>query len=513
MDLKRELDICIRSRFPVVCIYSDEEERIVENVSALCRERGFSLYSWDHADYFSHLAGDALGTFQAKDPITALEAIEKAEGRVVFLLRDFHQCWDRQPRIVRKLRNLAQQLKYTRKSIVITTPVDHVPYELRDEVVLLDYPVPDTEELGQVLDGLLQSTKVVWGGDQHTFDRLVQAALGLTANQALRAFAKAIVSDGVLDNRDIELINKEKSRIVRASGALEYLAPGTSLADVGGLEVLKEWLRMRERAFSHEAREYGLPEPKGIALIGVPGTGKSLTAKMVASLWRMPLIKLDVGALFGQLVGESEQNLRRALQLAETVAPCVMWIDEIEKGLATGYGDAGTSQRVFATMLSWMQEKRRPVFVVATANDVARLPPELLRRGRFDEIFFLDLPNAEERREIFRVHLKKRRRDPTGFNLELLVNASEGYVGAEIEQAVIDALFHAFNEPQQPPREIVTDDLLHALKKLVPLSRSQREVIQQLRQWLVEGRAQSASWRDNRQASGYFVPTEIPLHT
>ncbi len=509
MDLKRELDLCIRSRFSMVCIQSYEEERITESVTELCRERDYALYIWDHADLFQPATGGPLGELKAKDPYTALEAIEKAEGSVVFLLRDFHQCWDRQPRIIRKLRNLAQQLRYTRKNILITTPVEQIPHELQDEMVLLDYPAPGYSELAERLEELLQSPSVKWNADKGVFDRLVRSALGLSSNQALRVFAKAIVSHGVLDERDIELIHEEKSRIVRQSGALAYLPPSATPADVGGLEILKEWLRMRERAFSPEARAYGLPEPKGIALIGVPGTGKSLTAKMIASLWRLPLIKLDVGALFGQLVGESEHNLRRALNLAETVAPCVMWIDEIEKGLANGAGDGGTSQRVFATMLSWMQEKQKPVFVVATANDVAMLPPELLRRGRFDEVFFLDLPNAAERQAIFEVHLRKRQRDPAAFNVALLVNASEGYVGAEIEQVVIDAMFLAFNDDQQPGRDITTDDLMQALKRLVPLSRSQREVILQLRSWLVEGRAQSASYRESRQATDRFVPIEI----
>jgi hypothetical protein len=221
---------------------------------------------------------------------------------------------------------------------------------------------------------------------------------------------------------------------------LEFFAPTETIADIGGLEVLKEWLRTREAAFDQKARDYGLPAPKGIALIGIPGTGKSLTAKMIAGLWHLPLIRLDVGALFGGLVGQSEENTRRALALAETVAPCLLWIDEIEKGLASGGGDGGTSMRVFGSILSWMQEKTKPVFIVATANNIAMLPPELLRRGRFDEIFFLDLPTQAERHEIFEVHVRKRKRPVQNFAVDRLTAASEGYVGAEIEQAVIDAI-------------------------------------------------------------------------
>lgn len=266
---------------------------------------------------------------------------------------------------------------------------------------------------------------------------------------------------------------------------------------------------MREAAFSQQARDYGLPAPKGIALIGIPGTGKSLTAKMIASLWHLPLIRMDVGALFGSLVGQSEENTRCALHLAETIAPCLLWIDEIEKGLAVGGGDAGTSMRIFGTILSWMQEKTKPVFIVATANNIALLPPELLRHGRFDETFFLDLPTQRERREIFAVHLEKRKRPVQGFDLDRLAAASEGYVGAEIEQAVIDAMYMAYSDRQNPGRDFTTADILTALAKQVPMSQSQREAIGALRQWMAENRAQSASFREARQAQEQFVQIQL----
>ena len=269
-----------------------------------------------------------------------------------------------------------------------------------------------------------------------------------------------------------------------------------TVATVGGLGRLKEWLKLREPAFTQEARQYGLPEPKGLALIGIPGTGKSLSAKMIASLWQLPLIRMDMGAVFGGLVGQSEENIRRALTLAETISPCVLWIDEMEKALATGAGDSGTSLRVFGTLLTWMQDKKKPVFHVATANDVGRLPPELLRRGRFDEIFFLDLPNAEERKEIFAVHLRKRGRRASAYDLTRLAVAAEGYDGAEIEQAIIDAMYVAFNDSGKTRRDFTTDDILATLRRQVPMSQSQREVIAALRQWLQDGRAMSASYPD-----------------
>ena len=513
MDLKKELELCIRSRFPLLCIVSHEEERIVDIVSSLCESRNCSMYSWDHADFFQQVCsgsgGNGASVPSAKDPLTALETIDKTSGDVVFLLRDFHQCWDKQPRIVRKLRNLVQRLKYTKKTVIVTTPVDSIPEELKDDMVMLDFPGPGYFDLLAILQDLLKAPNVKSNLDRNSGDRIIRSALGLSSNQAQRVFAKAIVSNGLLDERDIELITAEKKQIIRESGALEYFAPSETLADVGGLEVLKEWLGMRERAFGREARDYGLPEPKGIALIGVPGTGKSLTAKMIASLWRLPLIRFDIGAVFGEFVGMSEQNVRRALRLAEAVSPCVLWIDEIEKGLSTGSGDGGTSMRVFATMLSWMQEKTKPVFVVATANNISMLPPELMRRGRFDEIFFLDLPTSIERREIFEVHIKKRNRKPEAFDLQAIVDASENYVGAEIEQAVIDAMFIAFNDQADPGREFTTRDLLHALERLVPMSQSQRENIARLRAWLTEGRAQSASSPEHQTEAPRVVPIDV----
>jgi SpoVK/Ycf46/Vps4 family AAA+-type ATPase len=275
------------------------------------------------------------------------------------------------------------------------------------------------------------------------------------------------------------------------------------------LDLLKEWLRKRRAALSQEARAFGLPAPKGVLLLGVQGTGKSLSAKAIANLWNLPMLRLDVGRIFGSLVGASEANMRAAIRTAEAVAPCILWIDELEKGFAgvqgSGVSDSGTTARVFATFLTWMQDKRAPVFVVATANDVSQLPPELLRKGRFDEVFFLDLPTFEERKEIFAVHLRKRGRIPSDYDLDALARKSQGYVGAEIEQAIIDAMYLGFSEG----REFTTDDILQSLKRQVPLSVAQREVIESLRQWLREGRAQSASFQELKEAEKQFVPLQL----
>jgi AAA+ superfamily predicted ATPase len=498
LDFQQELEICLRARTPFVYVVSFEEKRILEDLKSICEKRKAALYTWDHADYFQSIVGSEAPP-EARDAFAALEAIESIDGRAVFLLPDFHHCWHEQPRIVRKVRNLAHSLKYTHKTLVVTSPVKKLPEELEDDAALLDYHPPDIEDLERILAGLLAApgTKVdLTAGDT---EKLVRSALGLSSTQAQRVFAKAIVSGGVLNKDDIALITREKRQIIRGSGALDVYEARESIRDVGGLEVLKKWLRLRESAFGEAAREYGLPEPKGIALIGIPGTGKSLTAKMIAGLWKLPLVRLDIGALYGRFVGESEENARRALRLASTIAPCVLWIDELEKGISTGDADGGTSLRVLATLLSWMQEKTKPVFVVATANDITRLPPELLRRGRFDEIFFLDLPTRHERAEIFEVHIGKRGRNPSSFDVETLSRAASGYVGAEIEQAIVDAMYRAFNDPERPRREFTTEDIRGAVQNLIPLSRSQKENISFLRNWLREGRAQSASSPDESE--------------
>jgi AAA+ superfamily predicted ATPase len=504
MSFHDELDTHLRARFSLIVVSTVEEERAVEAIGEVCRTGSRDCVVWDLASGFKALRGSA--PTGGSDPNSALETIARqaATTPTVFVLKDFHEFWD-DIRVKRSLRNTAQALVMTRTSIVIVTTKSRVPVELSDQTVLMEFELPSAEELGDVLDLLARTpglrNQLTTLGRQ----RLIQAAVGLTRSQAHRVFSKAIVGDGLLDDADIDLVNREKKLIIRESEALEFYAAHETPDDVGGLGVLKDWLRLRERSFSDEARRYGLPSPKGVALIGIPGTGKSLTAKMIAGLWHQPLLRLDVGSLFGSLVGESEERVRKALALAEKIAPCVMWIDELEKSLSTSGNDGGTSQRVFGTILTWMQDKEAPVFVVATANDVAALPPELLRRGRFDEVFFLDLPTREERRAILTVHLAKRRRVPEEFDLERLADVSEGYVGAELEQAVIDAMYVAFNQD----RDVETKDVETAIANLVPLSRSQREQVEQLREWLTEGRAQSASFMGRDQAQRSFVPLDL----
>jgi AAA+ superfamily predicted ATPase len=511
MNVEDEIKLHLRARVALIVLVTVEENRAVEVLDQVRRGRdpASDLVLWDIADRFQSKAGRQLP--EAADPGVALDkikdmALKAADRRDLYVLKDFHEFWGKDPRIRRKLRSLAQQLVYTSASLVVTTPVRDVPVELRDDAVLVDVPLPTAEALRRELDALVDDTVGVRSElTSHGRARLAQAALGLTTAQAKRAFAKAIVRDDVLDDRDIDVVVAEKKAIIRESQALEFYAAEETPDDVGGLDELKSWLALRERAFSEEAAAYGLPAPKGLALIGIPGTGKSLTAKMIGGLWHLPLLRLDVGALFGSLVGESEERIRQALRLAETVAPCVLWIDELEKAFATGGLDGGTSQRVFGTILTWMQEKSVPVFVVATANDITALPPETLRRGRFDEIFFLDLPTDAERQEIVTVHLRKRRRDPTNFDVHQLARLSDGFTGAELEQAIVDAMYQAFSDD----RDVATKDIATAIERTVPLSRSQREVIEHLRRWLQEGRAQSASFAQAAQARQSQVRLEL----
>lgn len=512
MAFENDLEKLLQARFTLIVLVTSEETRALELIRSVCEKSKRDLITWDIGDGFQALIGTTNGLPSGQAgalPPNALDAIDQLKTEPVFVLKDFNEVWDN-PMFKRKLRNVVQRMKsLKRKSVIVITASSKIPDQLRDEAFVLEFPLPKVPELNAALNSVAKIGGAKIQLTELGREKLLRAALGLTAAQATRCFSKGLVTHGVLDDRHIEMVTEEKRQVIRESEALEFFPVSETAEDVGGLEVLKDWLRLRERAFTDEARNYQLPAPKGMALIGIPGTGKSLTAKVIGSTWKMPLLRLDTGSLFGSLVGESEERTRRALRVAETIAPCVLWIDEMEKAFSQGGdGDGGTSKRVFGTILTWMQEKRSPCFVVATANDVTKLPPELLRRGRFDEIFFLDLPTAKERKEIFAVHLKKRKRQPREFDLELLVNLSEGYVGAEIEQAVIDGMYIAFDEAG---REVETKDIEAALKKQIPLSRAQGEIVDALRRMLLDGRAQSASFREPEEAREYFVGPNLEL--
>ena len=486
-DFVQELDTLVRARYPLVWLVTSEEQRLEAILGELATRHGKSLVGWSVTRGFRRLGGARTRPpEEVREPVAALQAIEKLTEPSLVVLEDFHAFLG-DPTVIRAMRDLAHALKSTYSTVLILSPVLSIPPELEKEVTVLDVPLPTAQDL---LSLLREIVAVVRRDGKSTVEltvedaeHLVRAALGLTLSEAENAFAKAIASDGRLSRDDIKLVLEEKRQIIRKSGLLEYFSPDLSLTGVGGLEVLKGWLTRRGAAFSEAARRFGLPEPKGLLLLGVQGCGKSLTAKAIAASWHLPLLRLDMGRIFSGLVGSSEENLRRAIKVAESVAPVVLWVDEIEKGLSglgsSGSVDGGVTARVFGTLLTWLQEKTAPVFVVATANRIDMLPPELLRKGRFDEIFFIDLPAAQERQEILRIHVANRRRDPARYDLPGLARQSAGFSGSELEQLVVAALHEAFAEGG----ELEQRHLLRAAAEARPLSITMREEITRLRDW------------------------------
>lgn len=494
----QEIEVLIRARYPIIYIVSPEEARVEDALRRIVDGKK-QVLTWAVTQPFGILDGQgkALG---GAAPVTlsghqaALEALDliarrvKDDVRAVFILRDFDPYLDH-PVIVRKLRDLAFALKRSYSTLVFLSPVLTVPVHIEKEIVVVDYDLPKFEELDIILEELAARIGINIELDAVQRESLVKAALGLTADEAANAFAKGFVLNPSLEEFDIQVILNEKKQIIRKTGMLEFYEASEDLTGIGGLAYLKDWLQKRGGAFTEKAREFGLPWPRGVLLLGVPGCGKSLTARAIGAAWNLPLLRFDVGSVFGKYVGESEANLRRVLRAAEAVAPCVLWVDELEKALSSGRGeDGGTTLRILGTFLSWLQDKSTPVFVVATANNVENLPPELLRKGRLDEIFFVDLPHADERDSIFEIHLRKHGRDASEFDLSLLARQSEGYSGAEIEQAVVAALFDAFDAQ----RELTTEDLLQSLKTMVPLSVTMSEEVAALREW-AGSRARPAS--------------------
>lgn len=490
MVFEQELDLLIRSSYPIIYVPTPEEER-VEQLITTVSEQGTparAVFKWDIVNAFAGTLGGSAG-----NPLAALNEIEKARPDIpaVFILRDFHRFLD-DIQVSRKLRNLARHLRNSRKTVIILAPSLRIPLDLTEEITVLDLTRPSYEEIDAELEAITQQVKVRLS--QGSRDALIKASQGLTMSRVRLALARAVANNGRLDDRAIPMMLDEKKQHIRRTEVLEFWPATESIEDLGGLDILKAWLEQRQAAFTQEAREYGLPNPRGILLVGIQGTGKSLSAKATASLWQLPLLRLDVGRLMGGLVGESEAKTREMIRIAEAMAPCVLFIDELDKGFAglgSGFvGDSGTSARVFGTILTWMEEKSAPVFIAATANSVESLPSEVLRKGRFDEIFFIDLPSERERREIFGVHLGKVRPNRIrDFEIDELAFQSEGFNGAEIEQAIFEAMHMAFDQR----REFTTDDILRAMAVTVPLSKTASERIKRLQEWAASGRCRPAS--------------------
>jgi ATP-dependent 26S proteasome regulatory subunit len=479
----------IRARYSILYLLTWEEDRARRMLLDLSQSMNKSLFEWSITDGLRAMngTGEAAGaTKRTREPLAVLNEVLQSGASAVYVLKDFHTYLDA-PEIVRHLRDLGSALRASRKTILILSPVLRVPTELEKVITILDLPLPGYRELGELLDNTIRaaasSRKFSVNLMPADRDALIKAAQGLTLTEAENAFAHAIVLDKTLDANDIEAIAAEKRQVIRKSGVLDYYESSEDLSSVGGMDILKEWLRKRARAFSEEARRYGLPQPKGILLMGVQGCGKSLIAKTVACTWRLPLVRMDMSMIFQSYVGSSEQNMRKAVQVAEGLAPVVLWVDEIEKAfsgvMGSGNADSGTTARVVGSFLTWLQEKTAPVFVVATANEVHGLPPELLRKGRLDETFFVDLPRDAERAEIFAIHLRKYRRDPSRFDVEALARAAENFSGAEIAAAIVSAMHDSF----YAGRDVRSEDILASIGQTVPLATTMRERISELRAW------------------------------
>ena len=502
-DVFQKLILMIRAYYPVLYLHSYEYYRTkqkIKGIVELLRREGkkVNYYQWDCVYGLVQILPDKTEKRieRMQNPLEVLAYIlnsKKSGEKNIFVLDDINNHIERDE-VKLMFRKIAEATNNNTHAIILSS-IYRLPAELEKYITVLQIPLPKRNELGEVLDIVAKQSKVELKTNLR--NRLIDAALGMTSMEADLAYCLASVKDG-FDDKSPFTVSSEKEQIIRKSGILDYFPKNESLKDVGGMENLKEWLKKRQLAYDKEARDWGLKEPKGLLLLGVPGCGKSLIAKSIASSWNMPLLRLDVGKVFQGIVGSSEDNIRKAIATAEAVAPCVLWIDEIEKGLSgvqsSGATDGGVTSRIFSTILTWMQEKTAPVFVVATANNINQLPPELLRKGRFDEIFFVDLPSQKEKENIFSIHLQKNRQNVSSFALDILAQKAEGFNGAEIEECVKEAMFTAYVESQEsniaPKLQMI--HILDAIKNTVPLSKTMEKQITDLRKFAVS-RAKNAS--------------------
>lgn len=490
MSFSQEFELLLRARYPLIYIPTQEEERVEGAIAQSGKQQGNrAIYTWDFVDGYHGNPNDE--GFGKRNPLQALEFIEKLPpgAPAIFVLRDFHRFLE-DVSVARKLRNLARSLKSQPKNIVIVSPQIAIPEDLSEVLTVIEFPLPRGAEIQTEIERLLITTNQSMEG--RALDELVRSCQGLSIERIRRVLARAIATHGELRPEDVDLILEEKRQTIRQTQILDFYPTDTNISDIGGLDNLKDWLLRRGGAFSERARQYGLPHPRGLLLVGIQGTGKSLTAKAIAHHWHLPLLRLDVGRLFAGLVGESESRTRQMIQLAEALAPCILWIDEIDKAFSgmDSRGDAGTSNRVFGTFITWLAEKTTPVFVVATANNIQSLPPEMLRKGRFDEIFFVGLPTQDERKAIFAVHLERLRPHTLKtYDIERLAYETPDFSGAEIEQTLVEAMHIGFSQN----RDFTTDDILEAASQVVPLARTAQEQIQFLQDWAASGKARLAS--------------------
>jgi len=529
-DVLDRLKILLNSSTPIVVMETVEEMRAVRLVRVACSSLNLATFEWSIAsglvrcgNEVGELVPEAARVFSAeynarghifnatghdpsdigaqalynsKEPAQALSNLEAMSLEAVFILKDFHRHMD-DPVVVRRLRDVGQKFSANRRTVIITAPSITIPPELGCLVEFLELPLPDKPRLRQIIDemsvrvGKTRTLKRIL--DPVGLDAMANNLRGLTEEEAERATSQAIVTRYGLTPETVTDVLQAKKDLLRRSGMLEFIAtpeatPGNdvseNLSQVGGLDNLKGWLAQRRCTWEDAARAFGLEPPRGVIILGVQGCGKSMCARAIAGEWKLPLVKFDTAAIFDKYIGETEKRIQKVFRVAEGLAPCVFWIDELEKIFA-GSGpdsasvDAGVSSRILAAFLSWMQDRKAPVFVAATCNNVSALPPELIRKGRFDELFFVDLPNQAERKQIFAIHLARRKRNPAEFDLDRVAAAAWGYSGAEIDAAVQTALYAAFSSKQT----VNTQGLLDALKATVPLSTTRSEEIQALRAW------------------------------
>jgi len=490
MKFNDELALFLKARYPIIYINTIEEDRVEYVIRKNIKTNlNRSIYSWDFVDGYTNNPNNE--GFGKRNPLQALELVERlnAETPALFILKDFNRFLT-DLSISRKLRNISRILKLQPKTIIIIGSDLTIPKELQDLITVLDFQLPLEDEINQELSRLVNSLNIKI--EPQLLENLTKACQGLSLERIRRVLSKIIATYKTIDDNSIAVLLSEKKQIISQTEILEYYSVNEKITNLGGLDNLKDWLKKRKTAFSIQASNYGLPTPRGLLLIGIQGTGKSLTAKAIANDWQLPLLKLDVGKLFGGIVGESESRLRQMINVAETISPCIVWIDEIDKAFTNteSKGDSGTSNRVLATFISWLSEKTRPVFVIATANNIDLLPLEIIRKGRFDEIFFLDLPKEEEREEIFKIHLREfRPNNWKSFDYSKLAKVSESFSGAEIRQSIIEGMYHAFYEK----REFNTDDICLALKELIPLAHLETDQMVRLQTWASSGRIRLAS--------------------
>ena len=490
MSFTQEFNLLLKARYPIIYVTTIEEDRLEYTIRNCIKKNGNrGIYIWDFVEgYINNPNNNGLAK---RNPLQALEFIEKIqpETPAIFLLKDFNRFLN-DVSVSRKLKNLIRILKTQPKTLIIVATEVNIPNEFIDTITILEFQLPQLNEIKQELDRLVNSLNQKI--ENNVFESLINSCQGLSLERIRRVLSKIIALHKTLDERAIDLILKEKRQIIYQTQVLEFCLSDNTISDIGGLTNLKNWLTQRAKSFSNRAKNYGLPAPRGLLLIGIQGTGKSLTAKAIANDWQLPLLKLDFGRLFGGVVGESEMKIRQMIQIAETLAPCILWIDEIDKtfGQINSKGDSGTTSRVLGTFITWLSEKTAPVFVVSTANNFDVLPVELIRKGRFDEIFFIGLPLEDERKLIFSVHLSKLRPDSwKDFNIDILSQESKNFSGAEIQQSIIEGMHIAFNEN----REFTTNDIRRGLQEIIPIAKMNFEEIESLQNWALSGRFRIAS--------------------